>query len=224
MLRTVALLIAFCIIILVASFVCRKHARTILWSSGLTLFVGTLILIGLGVVEIERADASVSDGIWCCLIAIATGTALIICAESLKKRGGTRQAAVAKLPFVGKFIGKKLQESSIELPEALNTETARMAFDRAIKAGYITIEDGHYKWNEAKVLLCYLCGRIYCGDYPEFYEWEDKTIWRFGKQDFFPNAELIKLFKEKNLSTSRLNRKDLPVPLGAEKIDGIFEK
>ena len=224
MLRTVALLIAFCIIILVASFVFRKHARIILWASGLSLFVGTLIMIGLGIVEIERTDASVSDGIWCCLIAIATGTALIICAESLKKRGSSRQTSIAKIPFVGEFIGKKLSADSIELPEVLNTETARIVFDRAIKAGLITIEDDYYKWNEAKVLLSYLCGRIYCGDYPEYDKWKEKSFWRFGKEDFFPETELNKFFNKKGLGQSRQNRKDQPVPIGAKKVDGIFEK
>lgn len=224
MFRIVALLIAFCIIILAASFLFRKHSRTILWTSGLTLFVGTLILIGLGIVEIETADSASSNGIWGSLIAIAAGTALIICAESLKKRGDSRQAAVAKVPLIGKFVSKKLYGDSIELPEALNTETARIVFDRAIKAGYITVKDGHYQWNEAKVLLSYLCGRIYCGDYPEYDQWDDKSTWRFGKQDFFPNTELSKLFNEKDLSQSRQNRKDQKVPLGAEKIDGIFEK
>lgn len=44
MLRVIFLIIGICVIILALSFVFKKHARTILWSSAITLFAGTLLL------------------------------------------------------------------------------------------------------------------------------------------------------------------------------------
>ena len=51
MLRVIFLIIGICVIILALSFVFKKHARTILWSSAITLFAGTLLLIGIGVIN-----------------------------------------------------------------------------------------------------------------------------------------------------------------------------
>ena len=57
MLRVIFLIIGICVIILALSFVFKKHARTILWSSAITLFAGTLLLIGIGVINPVGEDS-----------------------------------------------------------------------------------------------------------------------------------------------------------------------
>ena len=73
------------------------------------------------------------------------------------------------------------------MPKILDTDTARKVFAKAIEAGYITECGSFYKWNNSKVLLAYMCGRIYCGDKSNYSKIEEKTFWKFGRQDMFPN-------------------------------------
>ena len=84
------------------------------------------------------------------------------------------------------------------------------------------VNGNHYKWNGTKVQLAYMCGRIYCGDKPKYDEREEKTYWRFGWTEFFPDSELNALFETTDLGQSRSNRKDQPVPQGSNKIDNLF--
>jgi hypothetical protein len=104
----------------------------------------------------------------------------------------------------------------------LKTELAEKVFAKAIEAGYIKEEGSHYKWTESKVLLAYMCGRIYCGDYPERLKMETKTYWKFG-MELFPDTELCALFDTSDIGQSRQNRKDLTVPKNFQKIDIFFE-
>ena len=46
MLQIIFLVIGLCIIVLTLSFVFKRYARTILWSSAIALFAGTLLLVG----------------------------------------------------------------------------------------------------------------------------------------------------------------------------------
>lgn len=47
------------------------------------------------------------------------------------------------------------QQKAPELPDELNTATARELINKAVKAGFITVEAGRHKWNGTKVLLAY---------------------------------------------------------------------
>ena len=104
----------------------------------------------------------------------------------------------------------------------MNTELAKKVFGKAIEAGYMEECGSHYKWNESKVLLSYMCGRIYCGDYPERLKMETKTYWKFGTE-LFPDTELCVLFATSDIGQSRQNRKDLTVPKNFHKIDIFFK-
>ena len=68
-------------------------------------------------------------------------------------------------------------------------------------------EGSHYKWTESKVLLAYMCGRIYCGDYPERLKMETKTYWKFG-MELFPDTELCVLFATSDIGQSKQKRPD----------------
>ena len=53
-----------------------------------------------------------------------------------------------------------------------------------------------------------MCGRIYCGDYPEYSKYEQKTFWEFGN-GLFPDVELNALFEQTGIGQSRQNRRDM---------------
>lgn len=105
----------------------------------------------------------------------------------------------------------------------LKTELAEKVFAQAIEAGYIREEASHYKWNESKVLLAYMCGRIYCGDTSVYDKTNEKYYWKFGKYDFFPDSELKVLLGVSDIGRSRQNRKDLATPKKSQEIDKLFE-
>ena len=176
MLQIIFLNIGLCVILLAIAFVFKKYARVILWSSAITLFVGTLLLVGLGIVNPVSDNETGSSEFW----------------------------------------------GTIILSETLDTELARKVFAKAIEAGYMKEDGTHYKWNESKVLLAYMCGRIYCGDKPIPSKFDDKGSWKFG-ETFFPDTELNNLFDISGLGQSRQNRKDLAVPVKSTEIDKFFE-
>ena len=115
------------------------------------------------------------------------------------------------------------ERNKITLPPRLDTELARKIFDKAIEEEYIIINDDHYEWTLNKVLLAYMCGRIYCEDYPEKTIYDEKMYWMPGRVELFPGAELDKLFNMKDLTQSRHSRKNKAAPVGSEKIDKLFE-
>ncbi len=78
----------------------------------------------------------------------------------------------------------------IELPDKLNTPLARRIIKRAIADEFMEVQDGTLKWNKSVVLLAYVCGRIYCGDKPEFQKRKQKYYWRLGKGGRFPDGLL----------------------------------
>ena len=114
-------------------------------------------------------------------------------------------------------------EGEVVLPKILDTDTARKVFAKAIEAGYIEEVGSHYSWKGTKALLAYMCGRIYCGDYPEYSKYEQKTFWEFGN-GLFPDVELNALFEQTGIGQSRQNRRDMPVPNNAGEIDKFFQK
>lgn len=226
MLRVIFLIIGICVIILALSFVFKKHARTILWSSAITLFVGTLLLIGIGVINPVGEDKTGSVEFWGAIITLISGAALAFCAEKLKEKNNGKITEVKNEALIEDSKQEEnpvCNEGEVVLPKILDTDTARKVFAKAIEAGYITECGSFYKWNNSKVLLAYMCGRIYCGDKPNYSKIEEKTFWKFGRQDMFPDAELKVLFQIQDLGQSRANRKDAIVPFKSEEIDKFFE-
>lgn len=84
------MIIGICVIILALSFVFKKHARTILWSSAITLFAGTLLLIGIGVINPVGEDKTGSVEFWGAIITLISGAALAFCAEKLKEKNNRK--------------------------------------------------------------------------------------------------------------------------------------
>lgn len=192
-------------------FVFKKYARVILWSSAITLFVGTLLLVGLGVVNPVSDNETGSSEFWGTIMFLISAAALVIGAEILREKNIKNVEEVVSV------------DAEIILSETLDTELARKVFAKAIEAGYMKEDGTHYIWNESKVLLAYMCGRIYCGDKPTVSNIDDREFWKFGRTAFFPDTELNNLFDVSGLGQSRSNRKDLPVPTKSTEIDKFFE-
>ena len=222
MLQIIFLVIGLCIVVLALSFAFKRYARLILWSSAITLFAGTLLLVGIGVINPIDGDNSGSTTFWGTIITLISGAALAFCAERLKE-GNKGKIKVQNGNSSVSEEQSVSDEGAVVLTGMLNTELAVKVFAKAIEAGYMSEKGSHYKWNDSKVLLAYMCGRIYCGDKPVYSDMDEKSFWKFGRLGVFPDTELSNLFEMLDLGQSRSNRKDLAVPAKSKEIDNFFE-
>lgn len=207
------------ILILVFAAMFKRHQRIILWSAAIAIFTGTLLLIGLGVFDLikdNRPNMPVATGVF---LALCISCVLACGAEKLhaKNREKDKQTIQA---------GKNHPEAQnapekVVLSGRLDTPLARTVFSKAVEAGYMEEAGSHYSWKGTKVLLAYMCGRIYCGDVPEYSKHEQKSFWKFGN-GLFPDVELNALFEQTGIGQSRQNRRDMPVPANAGEIDKLF--
>ena len=242
MLQVVFMEIGLAVLTFVMAFLLRKWQRTILWAVALLLFVGTSILIGIGVLKIFEngmVNHAVLLGI---TLAYACSFIFIFGAEktnkALHQNCSTSEMSIAqpvqvvdeKLLQPRRTIEEELPQPEqeevdehVELQGRLNTPLARQVFARAIEKGLMEEVGNHYEWNESKALLAYMCGRIYCGDYPKYSAREVKSYWKPGRTEFFPESDLNALFQETALGQSRQNRKGEAVPMGSKKVDELFE-
>lgn len=153
-----------------------------------------LLLVGIGVINPIDGDKTGSTTFLGTIITLISGASLAFCAEILKEKNK------GKTNKNGNIIVTPVSEeqtagidAAVVLSGTLNTELAKKVFGKAIETGYMEEHGSHYKWKESKVLLAYMCGRIYCGDYPECIKMETKTYWKFG-MELFPDTELCALF------------------------------
>lgn len=111
--------------------------------------------------------------------------------------------------------GGQPQQEAPEFPDELNTPEARMLIDKAVEAGFITVEAGRYKWNGTKVLLSYFA--VKATAYLRL-RTKDKATARWKPFEI--------LFQKKALRQSKADfekwNPDL-TPTGADKIDALFE-
>ena len=242
MLQVVFMTIGLSVLTFVIAFIFRKWQRTILWATALLLFIGTSILLGIGLLKIYEngmVNHAVLLGI---TLAYACSFIFIYGAEKINKvlhqNCSTSETSIAQPVQVvneeplqpEQAFDEKLPqpeheevEEHVELQGRLNTPLARQVFALAIENGLMEEVGSHYKWNESKALLAYMCGRIYCGDYPKYSAREVKSYWKPGRTEFFPESDLNALFQETALGQSRQNRKGEAVPMGSKKVDELFE-
>ena len=228
------LAIGLSVLMLAIAYIFKRHQRAILWAAALILFIGTALSLGLGLVKIVE-NGVVNQ------IAVYSIVLSFICSAIFACNAEKVHAAMQKKDSVLKISSEsQLEENSeedsnhvdddgvneakehVQLPSRLNTQLACEIFSKAIEAGLMEENGDHYKWKQSKVLLAYMCGRIYCEDRPKYDRIEDKTFWKFGRTEFFPESDLNELFEVTDLAQSRQNRKDSPVPQGSDKIDELF--
>lgn len=152
MLKVPVLIISVLVLILVVATVFKQHRRKILWSAAIALFVGTLLLIGFGIIDPvgeTRPNLPALTGIIMALVGVA---ALASTAEKLHARNkGKQNEKTAQNPLYEQT--SSLAERVI-LPNRLDTELARKVFARAIEAGFMEENGAHYKWKLSKALAC----------------------------------------------------------------------
>lgn len=218
--RVACILIAGFLIVLAVTYIYKLNSRKVFWGVGLTTIIGILILLGLGVLRPSWGTETGTAVIVGISTAIGCAITLIYAAEDLYQKKRIKGKKIAETESVQKDM---VHHRKVTLPSRLDTELARKIFDKAIEEGYITIDDDHYEWTLNKVLLAYMCGRIYCEDYPEKTIYDEKAYWMPGRVELFPGTELDKLFNMKDLTQSRHTRKNKAAPTGSEKIDKLFE-
>ena len=221
-------------LMLAIAYIFKRYQRAILWTVALILFIGTALSLGFGLVKIVE-NGVVNQ------IAVYTIVLSFICSAIFACNAEKVHVAMQKKNSVLKVSSEsQIEENSeedsdqadndgvnedkekVQLPPRLDTEVARDIFSKAIGAGLMAENGDHYMWKQSKVLLAYMCGRIYCEDRPKYDRIEDKTFWKFGRTEFFPESDLNELFEVTDLAQSRQNRKDSPVPQGSDKIDELF--
>lgn len=210
-------IILYVIAFLVVAFALKKYQRTILWIGALILFFITMLSIALGL-YVPRGLAGVLQP---CLALVVSGLMILVA----EKQNSIKLASDAN--YAGENNDVTQEDSDdidlgIELPDKLNTPLARRIIKRAIADEFMEVQDGTLKWNKSVVLLAYVCGRIYCGDKPEFQKRKQKYYWRLGKGGRFPDGLLQALFGVKNLGGARQKNRDTTVPDGAELVDKWF--
>lgn len=213
------LLVCAFVLVLLLSILFKRYHRIIMWSAAIVFFIGTLLLIGLGIIDPVKdnhPDPVVITGIFTALILsglFAYGAEKL----HIKLREKNQQTVQA----IDNQSECPDSPKGVVLSGRLDTSLARTIFAKAIEAGYIEEVGSHYSWKGTKALLAYMCGRIYCGDYPEYSKYEQKTFWEFGN-GLFPDVELNALFEQTGIGQSRQNRRDMPVPNNAGEIDKFF--
>ena len=219
--RVACILIAGFLIVLAVTYIYKLNSRKVFWGVGLTTIIGILILLGLGVLRPSWGTETGTAVIVGISTAIGCAITLIYAAEDLHQKKRIKRKKIAEIESVQEVI--VFGHHKVTLPPRLDTEAARRVFAKAIEEGYIVSDGDHYEWTLNKVLLAYMCGRIYCEDYPEKTIYDEKTYWLHGKIEFFPGADLDRLFNITDLTQSRHTRKNKAAPTGFEKIDKLFE-
>lgn len=212
------LLISAFIIVMVLATIFKRQQRTVLWSSAILIFTGTLILIGVGVIKLIKNNQPDFVALTGIIVALGGSGVLAYGAEKLHAKMREKDRQILQNASI-----QQEEQNGVVLTGRLDTPIARKIFAKAIEEGYIIIDDDHYEWTLNKVLLAYMCGRIYCEDYPEKTIYDEKTYWMPGRVELFPGTELDKLFNMKDLTQSRHTRKNKAAPTGSEKIDKLFE-
>ncbi len=172
MLKVPLLIICALVVVLVVATIFKQHQRRILWSAAIVLFVGTLLLVGIGVIDPVGETHPNLPALTGIIMALVGAAAMACTAEKLHSRNkGKQKEKISQSPL---YEQTTPQPERVVLPERIDTELARTVFARAIETGYMEENGPHYKWKLSKALLAYMCGRIYCGDKSEYSEKDEK--------------------------------------------------
>ena len=217
MFRVTMLFLAFIFVVILVAYKFQKHGRAIFWGVAIFLIIGSLFLLGTGVLDLYEGDHINMTTLMLVSLCILGGGILAIFAEKneelKRKRAGAAQSVAESQELAGVILTRKL-----------DTPLAKEVFSKAIKEGLMEVNGSHFKWKRPKILLAYMCGRIYCNDCPvPDHGKEGKFIWNPGDDSSFPDIDLNALFQTKDIGQSRNNRKFCPLPNDFDIIDRFFE-
>ena len=218
------LLLAYLIVSLALAYILKKHSKAILWTSGLLLFCITLLLFGLGIIQIvKEGEFQVANFVTILMMMGYAGTLILVALDAIKIGRKTAHAKEEQL-LTGNQRDSTLFVAPDYLPAICKTGRAPEILQKAIEAGLIIVEADHYHWTESKVLLAYMCGRIFCEDRSKLNKDANKYYWEFGKGKRFPEKDLCRLFQVEGLANARNKRNMEYSPDKSDKIDNLFEQ
>lgn len=248
------LIVGCSVLLVAVAAIYKQHSRVIFWSGAVALFLALCFLFATGIFKPEAKNTMHNAALLgVSVLMLVISYVFVIAAENpkkllrKKKQAKDVSAAVIDQPSVNEKPEEKKEmdpsdsveliqgeASSLEeeLPDGvyiakeLDTPLARKVFAKAIEQGFMKEDGHHYRWNEneSKVLLAYMCGRIYCGDKPARIEQNGKTIWELGKFGFFPETGLNELFQTRELGQSRSNRIAQTTPQKSSIIDEMIDR
>ena len=191
------LLVCAFVLVLLLSILFKRYHRIIMWSAAIVFFIGTLLLIGLGIIDPVKdnnhPDPVVITGIFTALVLSG-----VFAYGAEKLRIKLREKNQQTVQPIDNHSECTDSPKGVVLSGRLDTSLARTIFAKAIEAGYIEEVGSHSKY-------------------------EQKTFWEFGN-GLFPDVELNALFEQTGIGQSRQNRRDMPVPNNAGEIDKFFQK
>ena len=131
------------IFILVLATVFKRHQRIILWSAAILIFTGTLLLVGLGTIDLikdNHPDIVVIAGVF---FALLLSCALACGAEKLHFKNREKNKSMIQ---TGNIQWKEQNTSKgVVLSGRLDTPLARTVFAKAVEAGYMEEDGSHYR-------------------------------------------------------------------------------
>ena len=158
------LTIALSVLTLVIAFIFKKHQRAILWTAALTLFIGTSLLLGLGLVKIVENGVVNQTAVLAVILSFICSAIFACNAEKIHAAMQKKASAMKILDELpqndnpveaNEHSDEELNRSNehVQLPQKLNTKLACDIFSKAIEKGFMEEKSKHYKWNLTKVLL-----------------------------------------------------------------------
>lgn len=218
------LLLVYLIVSLALAFLFKKQSKAILWTSGLLLFCTTLVLFGLGIIQVVKEDVfQVANFVTILMMLVYAGIIILVATDAIKIGSKAKASNVDKSSKSNQEENAK-SDTPDYLPTICKIGRAPEILQKAIDAGLIKVEADHYHWTEKKVLLAYLCGRIFCGDEAICDKSTGDRTWYPGKKKMFPEKDLNRLFNVSELKQSRNNRLHLSAPKESEIIDELFKQ
>ncbi len=99
MLKVPLLIICALVVVLVVATIFKQHQRKILWSAAIALFVGTLLLVGIGVINPVGETHPNLPALTGIIMALVSAAALACTAEKLHSRNRFRKALYMSKPL-----------------------------------------------------------------------------------------------------------------------------
>ena len=232
------ILAIYVLLLIVGYWLPAKIQSKYFWAIFFLIVFGFLLSGGFGFIELEDSDGFLSgDGsvylmgtmvFAGCFAYLALTKKPSLSSTSSEQKANEIVEPMEKAPVniehQEETQDAPLSSETVVLPERLDTPLARAVFEKAIEQNLMEAVDGHYQWKKSKVLMAYMLGRIYCGDYPEENPYDSKKpLWVFGENGVLPDVPLQKLFNTKDLSQQRTNRKDRAVPDFYGEVDALSD-
>ena len=135
------LLVCAFVLVLLLSTIFNKYHRIIMWSAAIVFFIGTLLLIGLGIIDPikdNRPDPVVITGIFTALVLSG-----LFAYGAEKLRIKLREKNQQTVQTIDNQSECSDSPKGVVLSGRLDTSLARTIFAKAIEAGYIEEVGSH---------------------------------------------------------------------------------